>query len=311
MARHKTSVGFVAAALAVVYVVWGSTYLGIALAIRTMPPLLMGSLRFLLAGAILYAWSRRSPTYERPTRRHWRSAAVIGFLLLLIGNGGVIVGEKTVPTGISALLIAAVPLWLALLDRVVFGRRLSAVGTAGIVVGFAGVALLVGTPGGALDAGGVIALLVGPIGWASGSLYARGAPLPRNALQGAAMEMLCGGVMFGIAGLATGEEGRVHPGAVSLESALAVAYLVVFGSLVAFSAYVWLLRAAPTPLVGTYAFVNPVVAVALGAGFLGEPVGLRTLAAGAVVVAAVALIVVGGSRRVERRIRAALPARAR
>src|SRR5207253_4903034 len=227
VARHKTSVGLVAAALAVVYVVWGSTYLGIALAIRTMPPLLMGSLRFLLAGAILYAWSRRSPTYERPTRRHWRAAAVIGFLLLLIGNGGVIVGEKTVPTGISALLIAAVPLWLALLDRVAFGRRLSAVGTAGIVVGFVGVALLVGSPGGSLDAGGVTALLLAPLGWASGSLFARGAPLPRNALQGAAMEMLCGGVLFGILGLATGEAGRVHPGAVSLESVLAVAYLVV------------------------------------------------------------------------------------
>jgi len=311
VARHKASVGLVAAALAVVYVVWGSTYLAIALAIRTLPPFLMGSVRFLVAGALLYAFSRRSRTYEPPTRRHWRSAVVIGALLLLVGNGGVIVGEKTVATGISALLIAAVPLWLALLDRVVFGKRLSVAGTAGIAVGFAGVALLVGAPGGALDMGGVIALLLAPIGWASGSIYARGARLPRNLLQGAAMEMLCGGVLFGIVGLATGEAGRVHPGAISLESVLALAYLVVVGSLVAFSAYVWLLRNAPTPLVGTYAFVNPVVAVALGAGFLGEPVGLRTLAAGAVVVAAVALIVIGGSRRVERRIRAALPARAR
>jgi drug/metabolite transporter (DMT)-like permease len=311
VAGNKKPLALVASALAIVYVVWGSTYLAIALAIRTLPPFLMGSARFLVAGALLYAWARRGRGYERPTLRHWRNATVIGGLLLLVGNGGVILGEKTVATGISALLIAAVPLWLALLDRVICGTRLSSTGLVGIVIGFVGVGLLVGAPGGSLDALGVAALIVAAIGWASGSLYARGASLPPNALQGAAMEMVGGGALMGIVGLATGEAGRVHPASISLESSLALVYLIVFGSLVAFSAYVWLLRAAPTSLVGTYAFVNPVVAVALGAAFLGEPVGLRTLAAGAVVVVAVALIVGGGSRRVERRVRAALPARAR
>jgi drug/metabolite transporter (DMT)-like permease len=291
-------------ALATLYVVWGSTYLGIMLAIRTMPPFLMSSVRFLLAGAFLYALSPR----RRVSLRGWAAALVAGGALLTIGNGGITWAEQRVDSGVAALLVATMPLWLALFDRIVFGRRLAAAGWAGLLVGLGGVALLVSPGGGGTDLVGGLACVGCAAAWAAGTLYARHAPLPSQPGLASGAQMLAGGVLLGVAGLAAGEAGQVHLSQVSAESLLALAYLVVVGSIVAFSCFQWLLHNAPTSIVSTYAYVNPVVAVLLGAAFLGEPLTMRTFVAGAAIVASVVLIVGGGRVRLPR-LRAALPAR--
>ena len=295
--RRAAGIG---AALAVVYVVWGSTYLGIAVAIETLPPLLMGGVRFLLAGAALYVFAiaRGDTDGDRPGRRAWLAALASGGLLFAVGNGCVILGERTVPSGIAALLIASTPLWIALLDRLAFGARLGPRALVGLALGFGGVALLAQPSGAGLDPAGVAFLLVAAVGWAAGSLVTRASPLPRRPLVAAAMQMLAGGALMTVAGLARGEAGDI--GAVSTRSAVAFAYLVLLGSVVAFTAYSWLLRAARTSLVATYAYVNPVVAVALGWLVLGEPVTALTVVSGAVIVAAVALIVSAPAAREER-----------
>jgi drug/metabolite transporter (DMT)-like permease len=275
------------AALAAIYLIWGSTYLGIEVAMRSMPPLLLLSVRFLVAGAVLWLLVGRG---ERVTLRHWRAAAVIGGALLLFGNGGVAIAQQTIDTGTVALIVGSVPLWLAVLDRVFLGQRLARAAVVGLVIGFAGVALLAGGAGeGSL--GGAAVVLVGSLAWAAGSLYARRAAAPRRPLAGASLQMLAGGVLLGLAGLARGEAADVDPGAISGESVAALGYLIAVGSLVGFSAYVWLLRNAPTSLVGTYAYVNPVVAVALGTLVLGEPLDVRVLLGGGAILAAVILIV--------------------
>jgi drug/metabolite transporter (DMT)-like permease len=281
-------------ALATLYVVWGSTYLGIMVAIRTMPPFLMSSLRFLVAGAILFVISPRRS--ERLGWRQWAAAAVAGAALLTVGNGGITWAEQRVDSGVAALLVATMPLWLALFDRLVYGTRLPPAGVVGLVVGLGGVALLVGPGGGGTDLVGGLVCVAAAAAWAAGSLYSRRAPLPSQPLLASGMEMLAGGALLAVAGLVAGEAGRVHPAQVSAASALALAYLVVVGSIVAFSAFHWLLRNAPTSTVSTYAYVNPVVAVLLGAAFLGEPMTLRTLIAGLAIVVSVVLIV--GGRRV-------------
>ena len=287
--------------LLVVYVVWGSTYLGIRLAIDTIPPLLMAGVRFSVAGAILYAFSigRGERRGDRPGRVQWTAAFLIGALLLCGGNGGVVLAERSIPTGIAALLVATVPLWMAIVDRVFFGHRLNHLTVVGLLVGFGGVALLLGWQGGRIDPRGALIGLLAPICWASGSVFSRRARLPMRPMVATAMQMLCGGALFLVAGAAAGELGRVHLSAISTTSLLALAYLTVFGSLVAFSAYVYLLRSAPLTLVSTYAYVNPVVAVALGAVVLGEHVTLRTLIAGGVIVGAIALIVSARFTRVK------------
>ena len=282
------------AALVAVYLIWGSTYLGIEVASRTFPPLLMLSIRFLLAGGLLYlvASRRGERLADRPRRIHWRSAFVIGAALFLVGNGGVGFAVQRVDTGVVALIVGSTPLWFALLDRVVNGVRLAPVAIAGLVVGFGGVALLVADfSGGREQLGGAAVTLLASIAWAAGSLYARGAPLPRRPLVVSAMEMLAGGVLLGIAGLALGEAGDVHPSTISGQSVLAFVYIVLIGSLVGFSAYSWLLSQAPLSLVGTYAYVNPVVAVLLGVVLLGEDLGWRLFVAGGAIVVAVGLIV--------------------
>lgn len=282
-------------AMWVVYIIWGSTYLAIAVVVETMPPFLAAGARFLVAGAMLYAWAIRRGDREgdRPTARQWRSAAIIGTALLLGGNGMVQWAEQTVPSGIAALLIATVPLWMAVMAGVVLRERMTWREVLGIAVGFGGVALLVGPVGGEarFDLLGIAAILFAALSWAGGSLYARRAPLPSRPLVGTAMEMLAGGVALVIVGLAAGELGRVDLGAFSVASWIGLAYLVVFGSLAGFAAYAWLLRVARTSLVSTYAYVNPVIAVLLGWAILSEAVTARTLIAGAVIVAAVALIV--------------------
>jgi drug/metabolite transporter (DMT)-like permease len=280
-------------ALGIVYVVWGSTYLAIAVADRTLPPLLMLAVRFALAGGLLYAWSawRGDVASARLGRRQWTAAAVVGGLLLFVDTGGVAWAEQRVASGLTALLIATVPLFTAVLDRTFFGVRLSLGALAGIAAGLFGVALLVG-PSAHIDPVGAGVILGAALAWATGSAYGRVAPLPKQPFLSAAMQMLCAAGFLAIAGAALGELGQVHPVAISAGSAAAFAYLVVFGSIVAFTAYGWLLRSgAPSVLVTTYAYVNPAVAVLLGWAFAGEAVGRRELAAGAIVVASVAMLV--------------------
>ena len=284
----------IVAALGVVYVVWGSTYLGIAYAIETLPPFLMAGTRFLVAGVILYAAARlvggSGGASGRPDRTQWGFAALTGVLMLGVGNGGVSWAQQTVPSGIAAIVIASIPLWVVLIDRLAFGARLSWVAALGVGVGFAGVAILIDPSApDRIDPAGGLALLAAALCWAMGTLLSRGERLTVPPLVAAGMQMLCGGAALVVAGLVAGELGDVQ--APSWRSALALAYLVVFGSLLAFSAYAWLLRNARVSLVATYAYVNPVVAVFLGAVFLDEAVTGRTLVAGGIVLGAVALIV--------------------
>jgi len=286
-------------ALGTVYLLWGSTYLGIKFSLETIPPFLMGSLRFLVAGGVLYVIAIRGGhgTADPIGRRQWWAALIIGAALLVGGNGGVILAEQYVPTGVVALLVATAPLWMALIDRVIFGRRLTALAILGLVVGFGGVAFLIGSPGpGRIKLIGAVLALAAPICWATGSVFTRHVKLPVRPLVAAAMEMLWAGVLFGVLSLVTGELGRVPWRHISTTSFVALLYLIVFGSLIGFSAYVWLLRSAPLSLVSTYAYVNPVVAFILGAVFLGEALTARTVGAGGIILAAVALIVIARNR---------------
>jgi drug/metabolite transporter (DMT)-like permease len=286
-------------AFAAVYLIWGSTYLAIRLAIETIPPLLMAGMRFLLAGAILLpiallSGDRRG---DRLTLAHWRSALVIGALLLAGGNGGVTLAEQRVPSGVTALLVATVPLWIAAFAHLRGVQRLSRLGAAGLLTGFVGVGLLL-RPG---SVGGAPPLwlgltLVAPLSWAAGSIYARGAATPRRPLVGTALEMLCGGAILTAAAAVLGEWGQVRLAAISAVSVGAFAYLVVAGSLMGYSAYVFLLRSVSPRAASSYAYVNPLVAVALGWAVLGEPVTPITLVAAALIVVAVAVLL-GGSRR--------------
>ena len=283
----RRSPAAVAFALATVYIVWGSTYLAMRITDRTMPPLLMSSARFLVAGSLLFALTARG---RRPTLRQWAASAIAGAALLGIGTAGVAWAETRIESGLAALIVAVIPLYVALFDRIFFGRRLSPLAACGLLVGFAGVALLV-RPGGTSHVGTALILLGTTAAWAAGSLYARGAPVPENPLLAASMQMLSAGVLLGVAGLASGEASAVHRDAFGAEPLLAFAFLVVFGSLLAFSAYAWLLKNVRISMVATYAFVNPVVAVGLGAVFLGEAITWTTVVAGTAIVAAVVLIV--------------------
>ena len=289
------------ASLGAVYFFWGTTYLAIRVGVETMPPFLMASVRFLIAGALLYVVAIRLGDRhgDRPTAVHWRSALIIGAALLFGGNGLVTLAEQTIPSGIAAIMIATVPLWLVVFGRIFLRDRVGWREWLGIAAGMAGLVLLVNPFGGGgdFDVMGMVWLTIAPLTWAAGSLYARRAPLPKRALVGTAMEMLCGGLVLGVASLVTGELGDLRLEAISLESMLAVGWLIVFGSIVAFTAYVWLLANARTSLVGTYAFVNPVVAVLLGWLILDERITARTLIAGAVIVVAVALIVTARGAR--------------
>ena len=282
-----------------VYTIWGSTYLAIRFAVATMPPFLMAGVRFLIAGAILYLWLRLRGA-GRPKLIHWRSALVIGGLLLLGGNGGVSWAEVHVPSGLAALLVAAVPLWMALFDWLrPGGVRPTGLTLLGLVIGFAGVALLasqVESSGTGPQLIGILALLVATCCWAIGSLYARSASVPALPLLGTGMEMLAGGALLVIVAGATGEFGQVHLAAISLKSLLGLAFLIVFGSLLGYTSYVWLLRHVSAARVSTYAYVNPVVAVFLGWAFDSEPVTWVTLVSAAVILSSVALITVSRGR---------------
>jgi len=302
----------VAGALGIVYVLWGSTYLAIAYMVESMPPLLAAGVRFLTAGMILIAfllardrWQRRRGLtvghLARPTAVQWRTAFIVGALLLLGGNGMVSLAERTIPSGIAAVIIATTPIWLSVFDAGLTRRMPSLLAIGGLVVGLVGVAILL-LPSSGLDAFdpiGIGILVVAAISWASGSLYARRGPLPRNQLLGTGMEQLAGGLVLLAAGLAIGEIGGFDPSAVTTASLLGLGFLIVFGSLVAFTAYIWLLNHVPVTTVATYAYVNPVVAVALGIAFRGETLTPRSLLAAALIIGAVVAMVSGRPRDTE------------
>ncbi|HEV7896995.1 MAG TPA: EamA family transporter [Planosporangium sp.] len=287
------------AALVIVYVVWGSTYLGIRISVETIPPYTGAALRFAVAGILLGAViaARRGPAALRVTGRQLLSASVIGILLLAGGNGMVVVAEAhRVPSGVAALLIATVPLLVVVL-RLVTGDRPRLATLAGVLVGFGGLAELVASAagGGATVPVGWALLVVAAAGsWSLGSFLSRPLPLPPDPFVASVYEMIAGAVVLGLGGMVAGERLPVH---VSTRSWLALGYLVVAGSVIAFTAYVWLLGNAPISLVSTYAYVNPAVAVALGALVVHEPITPAVLLSGLVIVVGVVLVVSTERRR--------------
>ena len=283
-------------AFAAVYIIWGSTYLAIRFAIETLPPFLMVGSRFLIAGMAMYIWLRARGA-EAPQAVHWRSATIKGLLMPVLGTGVVVWAEEKVPSGIAALLVAIVPLWMVLLQWWrPGGRRPNAWVIGGVVLGLAGLYLLVNPAGDSQQGNLAIEglLLLAALSWAVGSLYSKRAPEPKAKFIGTGMEMIAAGVILIAAGLVTGEANHFSLSATSTKSWLSLLYLITFGSIIAYTAYVWLLSAASATLVSTYAFVNPVVAVFLGWAFASEPLNARMIAAAAIIVGAVALITIGG-----------------
>jgi len=301
----------VATALGTVYLVWGSTYLAIAFVVDSMPPLLAAGVRFLVAGLTLIAflvarerWRRRSGRgggLTWPRAVEWRTAIIVGALLLLGGNGMVSVAEQTIPSGIAAVIIATTPIWLSVFDALLTRRMPSPLAIGGLVVGLIGVGILLLPSTGldSFDPVGIGILVLATVCWASGSLYARRGPLPGNHLLGTGMEQLSGGLLLLAVGTALGEVGRFDPAAVTPASLFGLAFLIVFGSLAAFTAYVWLLNHVAVTTVATYAYVNPVVAVALGVAFNGETLTRRSLLAAALIIGAVVAMVSGRPREAE------------
>ena len=290
--------------MAVIYVVWGSTYFGIAVAIETMPPFLMAAIRFTIAGLVVIAFDLlRHPEARRwPTRRQLLDSFIVGALLLGIGNGFVVFGQSLeVPSGIAAILIEMTPLWFALLGWLYFRERLPRIVLGAIALGALGTALLIwpaGDGANRFDSFGILMLLLAELGWVHGSIYSqRRAQLPASPLTSSGLQMLIGGAatLF-VEALMSGEPARFHPESISSASILALLYLIFFGSMLAYTSYSWLLRNAPLSLVATHAYVNPVVAVALGTVFLAEPLGARTIVAAAIILVAVAIIVTARGR---------------
>ncbi len=292
----------IALAFLSIYTIWGSTYLAIRFAIETFPPFLMAATRFLIAGGVLYAWMRLRGA-QRPTRANWKAATIIGGLLLLGGNGGVTKAELVIPSSLAAVLITIVPIWMALLELLRKDRIVPTLHVVlALVLGFGGVVLLVG-PGDLAGSGGLNSLWAGVVifaslSWAIGSVYSRTASLPKTPLLGSGMEMLAGGALLLVASLFSQEWAGFQPGNISLLSLVSFIYLIVFGSLIAFSSYVWLLTKTTTARASTYAYVNPVVAVFLGYSLAGEQLTPRTLLASSVIVIAVVVITTFKSRQI-------------
>ncbi|HKQ50707.1 MAG TPA: drug/metabolite exporter YedA [Phycisphaerae bacterium] len=284
------------AAFAAIYLVWGSTYLAIRIAIESLPPFAMAGGRFIIAGAALYAWARWRGA-AKPSAAHWKSALILGAFLLLGGNGAVVWSEKTVPSGVVALLVASVPLWMVLINWVRRGGvRPTSSECIGLVMGFAGVSILFNPrpiSGESLNFLGAGVVVLGSLSWAIGSIWSQHARMPASPLLFAGMEMLAGGILLSVAGVVTGEWRQMDTWHFSLSSCLALLYLAVFGSIIAFSAYTWLLTVTSAAKVSTYAYVNPVVAVLLGFLVKKEPVGSWTIAAMAIIVTGVVFITRG------------------
>lgn len=297
--RESHSRSRIIAAFAAVYIVWGSTYLAIRYAVTTMPPLLMASARFMLSGVVLYLWTR-SRGAPRATKREWRDSAIAGTLMLCVGNGGVAWAEQRVPSGLAALIVAVVPLWMVLLDwlRPQGARPVPRV-LIGVFIGLAGLVVLVGprtiVGHGDVDATAAGVLMIASIAWAVGSIFSRHAARPPSAATLTGMQMMGGGIALLVAGALFGELHDLNIARVSTASWLGWAYLVTFGSLIGFTAYVYLLGAVSAAKAATYAYVNPVVAVILGWAVAGEAIAGRTIVAAAIIVAGVAMISLGSS----------------
>jgi drug/metabolite transporter (DMT)-like permease len=299
MRRSRLILAFLA-----IYLIWGSTYFAIRLAVESIPPLAMMSARCLAAGLILFAWSRRSAaTLDAST---WRAAFVAGGLLFLASHGSLAWAEQRVPSGAAALLCATTPLWLTLIDwRWGTGRVPGWCGRVGLAVGFAGVALLVAPEWGRAHTGAAIANLAivgASLAWAAGSVYGRGAALPRDVRLSTAIQLLAGAAWLAAASVATGEWRALAHARVTPVSVAALIYLIGFGSVIAFTAYVWLMRTTAASVVGTHAYVNPIVAVALGAALGGERLTVVTIVSAATIVGSVILVLV------DRRGAAPIPA---
>ena len=286
------------AAFAAVYIVWGSTYLGIKYAIETLPPFLMAGSRFLIAGSILFLWARSSKDYETPRWEHWRTSIIVGTLLLLGGNGCVVFAQHYIPSSLAALLVATEPLWIVVLGWLwLKGQRPNWKVALGLLLGFAGVWVLIsGRPSIAASASGwgqwiaIIAIICGAFSWAAGSIYGLRASVPKSSILTAGMQMLSGSVSLLLVGLFRGELSTFAPSAVSVNSWLGFGYLVVFGSLIGFTAYSWLLKNARPSMVATYAYVNPVIAVIVGWLIAGESMTGQMLIGAGIVVGSVVLI---------------------
>jgi drug/metabolite transporter (DMT)-like permease len=285
--RWKIVLAFLA-----VYLCWGMTYLAMRVAVRDIPPHLMSGARFLVAGLVLYLWTRRRGD-PKPTAIQWRSAAMVGAFLLLGGNATVAWAEQQVPSGLAAVLIAVAPIWMVAFEWARGGPPPGRRVIAGLILGLAGVTLLVSPKGDSatqVNPIGALMLVLASASWAWGSVISKSAPLPKSRFLATSMEMIGGGVLLLLTALVVGQFAHFRPAEVSASAVLAWLFLVVFGSLVGFTAYIWLLGVTSIAKVGTYAYVNPIVAVFLGWAILDEPVTGRTLIAALVILAGVALV---------------------
>ncbi len=303
IANRKNLIVLVAAFFAV-YVFWGSTYLAIKYTIETLPPFLMAGTRFAFAGAILFVWARFTKDYERPSLAHWKTAAVVGTFLLLGGNGAVVLASHYIPSSMTALLVATEPLFVVMLSWLWLGNtRPNWKVAVGLLVGFFGVYLLITGKSGGVDGGGYgqwfgyAAVIIGALSWATGSIYGLKATTPKSSLLTAGMQMLAGSVSLFMVGLIRGEPTTFDPAAVSSNSIFALFYLIVFGSLIGFTAYSWLLKNAQPAMVATYAYVNPVIAVILGWTIAGESLTAQMLIGAFVIVTSVVLITASKSEK--------------
>jgi drug/metabolite transporter (DMT)-like permease len=310
MAASKRTTVIVA--FAALYVIWGSTYLGIKFSIETIPPFLMAGARFVLAGMIMYAiaWSQG---IGKSSWANWRTSFIIGACLLLGGNGGVTISEQFIDSGLAALIVAIVPIYIVLLGwGTGMAPRPTPIMWMGLAGGFAGVGILFGpglhlhSVGGRNPAIGISILLVTSFVWSAGSLYSRAAKHAASPFLTAAQQMICGGILLLLAGVVTGELPRFHPGSVSMLSLGSFVYLVVIGAVVGYTAYIWLLRHCDPAKVATYAYVNPIVAVLLGTFFAGETITARMLVAAALIIGSVALIIT--AQQLRARVQPALSA---
>ena len=299
-------------AFAALYLIWGSTYLGIRFSIETIPPFLMAGARFVLAGVIMYAiaWSQG---IGKSNWANWRTSLIIGACLLLGGNGGVTISERYIDSGLAALIVAIVPIYIVLLGWATgMAPRPTPIMWMGLGGGFLGVGILFGpglhlhSSGGRNPVIGISILLVTSFIWSAGSLYSRAAKHAASPFLTAAQQMICGGILLLLAGVVTGELPQFHPSSVSMLSLGSFVYLVIIGAVVGYTAYIWLLRHRDPAKVATYAYVNPVVAVLLGTLFAGETVTVRTLIAAALIIGSVALIIT--AQQLRARVEPALSA---